>query len=998
MFFLPISPPITREVMKTFVVLFINTGFVVLIVNSTFGKVRFSEQNGNEKDGDGGFSSFSTLWYSQVGVSITLTMCLDMFTPHLPKLFQAFVRQPIKQRCLKNRRKCKGMRKKSAMQEDVNEIFDGITFVLPVRLATVLNTLAMTISYSGGLPALIPLACISFTLSFNIDRMMLLRFYKRPPEYTTTLVLNYFSVVPIVVLIHLGFSAWMFSDPTVMWSEKLYLSRFKDYGAIYTDSVNYLEQNLKYWGNQLLNNNFASQFIETMADRILRLSAVPQILAFVTIICLYFLNFIFETFANVSINVRVCFGQLDWCNCLCKNRGCRLCCENGDVGFEENPPFTEHYIKPCRDNTGRLIRSKELADKSYITTEERTKGFNIEFDDLRKISYRSKVWGTGGEAFGTRHEGRTQQFTYEMLLYFQGSAFSYSIHQVQEYKAIIEAQNVSKKQNQIYERRQTILLDKKNLEKEIKKLAKVERRNSLRELKKLKKQNSSRRGWSFGGSSRKLLTKTIDLTSPKDKEIHAVEKEIEEARKTANAADESGDEEGENQARVNIKNLKLKLKTLNEEKEEITKLENEIQSIQKQIDTARKTANTADETGDQDTEDEARALIKTLKIELQKLTNEKDQKEKGGPIELSRNNILTWSAESKSDYARRTWKLRNKVKIMNGGMQSAVKLAAVQESKLHNIDNVEMGNVEMDSIDMNENETKKTKEEMEEEAMFLDDFELVEEKKEKKEKKEEKDQIKESKKKEVKKKDTASKSESESDSDSDDILDIASSDDEIEIPTWVKLFDSTHTTFYYLNNISHESVWEQPMDYISPRRDASYSIMRILNPEVQAALMLQKAYRCKQSRKVANALRKHNLSSQESDYNIGDYAVLSDANGHEYYVHSHTGEAVWELPNEVNAHQHVAAFDGTWELQAEDIARKPAKKKSQDVVLHQHTKTASKYAVVSANGKVVVPTFPGGTSVVRKNSSRLAAPSNVPRPSRRKSVKRPDGTWMQLPG
>jgi len=188
------------------------------------------------------------------------------------------------------------------------------------------------------------------------------------------------------------------------------------------------------------------------------------------------------------------------------------------------------------------------------------------------------------------------------------------------------------------------------------------------------------------------------------------------------------------------------------------------------------------------------------------------------------------------------------------------------------------------------------------------------------------------------------------------------------------------------------------MDYISPRRDASYSIMRILNPEVQAALMLQKAYRCKQSRKVANALRKHNLSSQESDYNIGDYAVLSDANGHEYYVHSHTGEAVWELPNEVNAHQHVAAFDGTWELQAEDIAQKPAKKKSQDVVLHQHTKTASKYAVVSANGKVVVPTFPGGTSVVRKNSSRLAAPSNVPRPSRRKSVKRPDGTWMQLPG
>ena len=897
---------LSAQMMKTFIVLFINTGFVVLIANSNFGKVSLTGNNDASNDVNSadsqnvdntGFSSFSTLWYSQVGVSITLTMCLDMFTPHIPQLFTAFVLQPVKQKCLRNRRQCKGMRNKSATQNDVNEVYDGLNFVLPVRLATIMNTLAMTISYSGGLPALLPLACISFTISFNIDRMMLLRYYKRPPEYTTTLVLNYFRIVPIVVLIHLGFSAWMYSDPTVMWSERLDTSSYRNIGTFYTFAINYMQNTLKEIG---FFSGAASGFIDTMASRVLRLGAVPQILTFVFIVGMYFLNFtIQEAFVSMAINIRVCFGQLNWCNRLCKNKLCRFCCENGDAGFEENPPYTEHYRKNCRDNTGRLIHDLELAEARYITTEEQTKGFIIEYEEARKITYKTKVWGKSGEASGRRYEGRTQMFTYEVLLYFQGSPYSYSIHDIVEYETIMQAQIVSRIVVEKVARRHTLLVEAKEKQKALRMQMKQKQKSLRMQMKKKQK------------SMRMQLRDDAKETKHEKKRLA---KEIKMARATANKADEDGDEAGETIARDLIKKLKMELNMLEEGKEGSQKKEHD------------------DAINDNDEET------------------------------LSRTNILTWTAPNSmgtNNYERRTWKLRNKIHIMKGGLQNVVQMTASMQ-------NIKDGN--------DGNEMPETKEEMEEMDQMIAEFEMKEE--------------------EPPKKDLSS------DTDDDlEIIEIGSSSDEEEVtelplPRWAKLYDSTHVSYYYLDNYSGESSWEIPEDYISPRRDQSYSIMNILNPEVKAALMVQKIFRCKQARKVLNEARKHDLSTKEEDFMIGDWAVLTNEDGHEYYVHRDTGEASWNLP--ATGLDSFGAGFSSYEIQPEKVT------KPKPQVVFEHKRKSSKYAVVNADGSINMPTFPGGNKEGNNGGRRRAsinhAPSHIPRPSRRKSVKRPDGSWIELPG
>ena len=938
---------LSAQMMKTFAVLFINTGFVVLIVNSTFGKVKITSDeasstsdgsnSGDDSNGgasDTGFSSFSTLWYSQVGVSLTLTMVLDVFTPHLPKLSQALIKKPIRKACIRNRRKCKGMRQHSATQQDVNSVFDGIEFVLPVRLATVMNTLAITIIYSGGLPALIPLACMSFTISFNIDRWMMLRHYKRPPEYTTTLVLNYFYIVPFIVLIHLGFSAWMYSDPTVMWSENLADSEYRDLGGFYTFSVEMAQGSLKAIDTRFF-FGVASNFLDTMANRITRLAAIPQILTFVFIFGMYFTKFVLITTGlGAIVNIRVCFGQLGWCNRFCQNVICHVCCDRGDAGFEENPPFTEHYAKHCRDTSGRLIKSLELAEKHYITDAEKTQGFLVECDEVRKICFKSKLWGTGGVAFGLRHEGRTPMFTYEMLLYFQGSAYTYSIDQVTSYAKVMEAQKQSRAALVVRVRRLTLAKEEKKRLKELqaaerkekKEKRKLERAESSRQ-RKLERGQFSRRSW-FGGRNTSSAS-TTDMVS--------------------------------------------------------------------------------------------------------------DVKE-----ELSKKNILTWTAppESRNVRATRLWKLRNSVKIAEGGMRSVAEMAVKNSTVMSNDKDkvktpmarlqsflTEMNMSEYfdklvaDGVEKKQDLVHVTVEDLMElglrkikarkvAAVFSKikkEDEEIEKKKEEEEKEEEgeKDDVElmdftDFELKEV---------EDGEDEDDDELIDIGSSSDEEDdsLPRWAKIYDSSSVAFYYHNNEDGSTTWEMPEDYSSPRRDASYSIMSILGKDVKAALLVQKMYRCKQARKVTNQLRKS--TTKESEYSIGDWAVVKDSTGHEYYVNQHTGEASWELPsvtewdskhtapkyqsasaaltkalNDFNTNaqnHHVASFDGSWELSLDDVA---IHRKSSKYAVESHTES---YNTEPKRRNSVMR--PDGTWIDN------AAPSPAhAAPKRRKSVMRPDGTWVEI--
>lgn len=193
------SVMMSSQMFKTFLGLIINTGVIILIVNSTLpfhlrflditryfeedlefeAKSGISGTQSLSEQGFAGFEGFEALWYTQVGVSITITMLLDMVIPHVPTVLVHIIIKPILRYCVRRRCCCNifGSRL-AATQGDLNMLYDGAEFELPLRFATILNTLGMTLLFCGGIPALIPICAASLAFGYWVDKAMLLWIYK----------------------------------------------------------------------------------------------------------------------------------------------------------------------------------------------------------------------------------------------------------------------------------------------------------------------------------------------------------------------------------------------------------------------------------------------------------------------------------------------------------------------------------------------------------------------------------------------------------------------------------------------------------------------------------------------------------------------------------------------------------------------------------------------------------------------------------------------------
>ena len=877
------------QMTKTYLVLFINTAFVVLTVNSDYVKSLNSARSVNQDDSTStGFTGFSALWYSNVGVSLTLTMCIDVVSPHAPKLLSALLLRPLLRRCIRDRRKYKLTRSLSSNQVDVDGMYTGTEFVLPIRMAHIMNTMSVTLTFSAGLPFLLPLAAFSFLLSFNMDRYMLLRHYKRPPEYTTKLVQAYFSFVPLVMLLHLGFSVWMYTNPTTIYSERIEESGYAPYLSWYTSIVNAIFVQLRYFFPDT-----STTWIDRAEQRISLVVAVGPVTIFATVLFIYFVNFVIVPFfVDMPRGMRLCFTQLGWWDRVCLHWFCKFCCEHRS-NFEGNPPFTEQYVKHVTDNTGRLIRSRDLAEE-YVTKDEHRDGWVVVFEKQRRLAYKSKLWGTGGRAFGKVHDGTTPMFTYEMMLYYQGSSYTYSIQKATGYSKVLFAQKNAIKARKVAEMRKSIkLADEAEAR---------EKERKRRATEKLKRRNSRRQ--SFFGFNRSQS-----------------------------------------------------------------------------------------------------------KLELL------DEGHQGDG--LKRENILTWTAPEGSSKSS-----ENDSQSVAGGFDSG------EDMKIEEIlDGFEL----KEEFENDELKTKTTKSSepidqrtnSEDDEDIFTEFEMKDEPLVKNPKAVEDEHTKD---------------------DEESIIDISDSEEE---PRWIRLYDSSQVSYYYYENKTGETTWDKPEDYDSPRNISEMNaVMRLLNREVKAALMVQKVFRQMRARKITEAARLVKLKeSNDSEYDIGDWAVMQDHEGNEYYVNNITGKAVWELPSTeewehgIGGHGHAThsqyqdspsftgseafhhsgnasslepGYDGYFlrrrQSQAsmqmtQNLNLSAAKEISLDSVLRhgagRSRNVGSVYAYqqgVQRNTAAQVP--PPGVQPPRSSSASTYAVSmsSKGKKKRRKSVMKPDGTWFEVPG
>lgn len=90
---------------------------------------------------------------------------------------------------------------------------------------------AVTLLYSAGLPLLLPIAAIAIFITYWLDKLMFINWYRSPPRYEITLGAQMMEFVPFLVVAQLGFSMWMVTAPSIFPPTSLYGAAEIDFTA-----------------------------------------------------------------------------------------------------------------------------------------------------------------------------------------------------------------------------------------------------------------------------------------------------------------------------------------------------------------------------------------------------------------------------------------------------------------------------------------------------------------------------------------------------------------------------------------------------------------------------------------------------------------------------------------------------------------------------------------------------------------------------------------------
>lgn len=195
----------------------LNTGFVLLLVNARISKDGvlasiFLSGDGHSGEGvdvssilRGKYPDFTADWFSDVGVALTVTMMVYVFSPHLPPLLRF-----CKFSCTE---------KTSSTQAGLNSLYVGPDFHHSIRYPQVCVVVFVSMTYSTGMPILyLVITTAAFTF-YWVDKYLFTRWYRTPPQYDARISLQFSSYLPWAMLLHFLFGTWMLANRRMFSSD-----------------------------------------------------------------------------------------------------------------------------------------------------------------------------------------------------------------------------------------------------------------------------------------------------------------------------------------------------------------------------------------------------------------------------------------------------------------------------------------------------------------------------------------------------------------------------------------------------------------------------------------------------------------------------------------------------------------------------------------------------------------------------------------------------------
>lgn len=137
-------------------------------------------------------------------------MLLQVATIHLSPLLFGVLKSM--RRCWDRRLGCDRSVTRAKTQGELNELYMGIEFALDERYAQLYTATFVIMTYSTGLPLLMPVLAVTFALTYAVDKALFLRHYNSPPYFDASLGRRLTSLLPVAMLAHIGFGIWQLSS------------------------------------------------------------------------------------------------------------------------------------------------------------------------------------------------------------------------------------------------------------------------------------------------------------------------------------------------------------------------------------------------------------------------------------------------------------------------------------------------------------------------------------------------------------------------------------------------------------------------------------------------------------------------------------------------------------------------------------------------------------------------------------------------------------------
>ena len=202
------SETIVGNVWKIFLMTFINTVLILILVNMSIQQIKDSWTYFPILTGD--HSDFNSKWFTEVGVTIMMSMFVEVLTPHLSVFLEYLGTLLI--RCFDSC--CDGGKTITKMSNKVEylNLYVGPEFPIDIRISEMLVNAFIGITFSCCMPVLLFSTAAYFIITYYLDKYLFVRYYRRPPNYDSKFVKFFLWIVFLGIICHCVFAIWIFGN------------------------------------------------------------------------------------------------------------------------------------------------------------------------------------------------------------------------------------------------------------------------------------------------------------------------------------------------------------------------------------------------------------------------------------------------------------------------------------------------------------------------------------------------------------------------------------------------------------------------------------------------------------------------------------------------------------------------------------------------------------------------------------------------------------------